>query len=564
VSRPFGVMFGFTLLWGVAVTLGVCASKAIAASEICGNGRDDDLDGLNDSADPDCMVDRVLRVRDDTFKYSISGELEGDVSINDVVRDAPGVYSVEGEGPAQGQVDLDPSTGRFRYRPAEGFLSGTDKFDYRLTDGNGRYGTATVTVLLQAVSSPLVTEAWELDGVLNVRGRSLKLGGPLRVQVGDFPPVTVRLADITQGSKQQVSEFRVLLPSDWQPGSYRLSVRNSLGSDAFEITLGTQGPAGPQGLRGPRGIGIQALLGKACPPGESVTGFTADGNLVCSDLGSGEPEGSAFEKALAGVTDTYLRDCIANAYPAAQVPEDVVQLSCSYIRQLDGLGAFTRVNRLYFQNNSFTGSNPLSPLSALTQLEFLGFADGTDIPSIEPLRGLPIREFSVDHLAEAGSVDVFNSWTQLEKLGIYYTGWSQFPVLSEERAAGIKVLMIQATQISDLSPITRMVNLEEFFFNYELVEDISMITAGNLPMLKKLFITGNRVADISSLSNFETLTDVNFAGNRISTIGNAFDGMLQGTVTLIGNPLLCSEYDSYMARKPSAVTFVFDRNTCIE
>lgn len=43
---------------------------------------------------------------------------------------------------------------------------------------------------------------------------------------------------------------------------------------------GPQGPQGPKGDTGPAGINVAA--GKACPSGQFVTGFTANGDIICA------------------------------------------------------------------------------------------------------------------------------------------------------------------------------------------------------------------------------------------------------------------------------------------
>ena len=66
-------------------------------------------------------------------------------------------------------------------------------------------------------------------------------------------------------------------------------------TDAMDVTLGTQGPQGPRGRRGRRGRrglrglrgnpgppGELGLAGEVCPAGEFITGFDADGDLICA------------------------------------------------------------------------------------------------------------------------------------------------------------------------------------------------------------------------------------------------------------------------------------------
>lgn len=147
-------------------------------------------------------------------------------------------------------------------------------------------------------------------------GRLVIRGANLATPEGARP--TVRLADQplsveTAGPDQIIA----VLPDGWTPGSYLLTVSRGTGvpqNDSFEVTIGAAGPTGmpgpagppgvegppgpagaqgPQGSQGPQGpagpagpAGSSPLLlfvGRSCAAGASVTGFSIDGNCVCSD-----------------------------------------------------------------------------------------------------------------------------------------------------------------------------------------------------------------------------------------------------------------------------------------
>lgn len=155
--------------------------------------------------------------------------------------------------------------------------------------------------------------ASELPGRLVIRGANLAEpnGAPPAVMLAD-QPLTVDTAVADQ--------IIAILPNDLQPGSYLLTVSRGAGvplNDTFEVTIGAtgaegppgptgatgpaglpgpqgpqgmQGTQGPQGLQGPQGptgpAGTSAVLlfaGRSCAAGQSVTGFSLDGNCVCSD-----------------------------------------------------------------------------------------------------------------------------------------------------------------------------------------------------------------------------------------------------------------------------------------
>lgn len=89
----------------------------------------------------------------------------------------------------------------------------------------------------------------------------------------------------------------------WWETNFRVNMR------ALQSPAGEQGPAGPQGPVGPQGPqgevgpageqGLQGppgepgnlyLAGQMCPEGAFVTGFDADGNIVCSEVSAGVGE----------------------------------------------------------------------------------------------------------------------------------------------------------------------------------------------------------------------------------------------------------------------------------
>lgn len=85
---------------------------------------------------------------------------------------------------------------------------------------------------------------------------------------------------------------------------------NQTGPAGAPGPAGATGPAGPSGAAGPAGppgpagpSGALGLAGRSCPTGQSVTGFDAQGGLVCSggSNGGGGPVGDADAD---GIPDT--------------------------------------------------------------------------------------------------------------------------------------------------------------------------------------------------------------------------------------------------------------------
>ena len=319
------------------LTLLFAFDAAAAPKERCSDGKDNDGDGLIDAADPDCgPVDLLPLAVDDSYSGVAGDPITGNVGDNDTPGDGANTFSVS-SFPEMGVLDLDANTGAFSYAPGEGFVSGTDTFVYQLTDIDGQFAIATVTLTIEAppANPPKVSEAWEQDGVVTVIGRFLDEGGDASIQLGELDPLTVPQSDI------QPTLFSFALPQGGSPGSYALVMTNEAGSSRLDLTIGAvgpvgpespagadgadglQGPPGPQGIQGEPGIqgdqgpqgpegpqgadGISVLFGQSCPAGEWLTGFSLTGMILCT--GSQPPE------SLGLVTGSCSTDNCANYGP---------------------------------------------------------------------------------------------------------------------------------------------------------------------------------------------------------------------------------------------------------
>jgi hypothetical protein len=179
----------------------------------------------------------------------------------------------------------------------------------------------------------VVVDNPEQPAKITIVGRNFSSwGGQPTIRIGEYVDPLVIVGDVTD------EEIDVLLPDNLAPGDYRLVVstgRYRGQSDEFDLTLGMagrqgevgpegprgeQGPAGesgppgtngvpgtsgaqgPQGSKGDQGVpgqngdpgpagepGNLALAGMMCPPGESLRGFDASGNLSCATTGDDAP-----------------------------------------------------------------------------------------------------------------------------------------------------------------------------------------------------------------------------------------------------------------------------------
>ena len=143
-------------------------------------------------------------------------------------------------------------------------------------NGNGNTGTGTNS------QGQLVITAADVSGtVITVTGQNFGETAPdafLGLPDGS-------IVDLTFESLFLPTAFTADLPGSITPGNYLLIVRSGNGStriDSMDITIGAVGDPGPQGVQGIPGN--LALAGLACPAGDALFGFAADGSLICRSV----------------------------------------------------------------------------------------------------------------------------------------------------------------------------------------------------------------------------------------------------------------------------------------
>lgn len=123
------------------------------------------VDPVNDA--PTASDVEVFATEDNVFEGSVAGaatDADGDTLIFSVVTEEaedeaaaePNLATYEGLGPSNGVVIMQPD-GTFTYTPDQNF-SGTDSFDYQVTDPSGETSTGTITVTVSAVNDAPVAE----------------------------------------------------------------------------------------------------------------------------------------------------------------------------------------------------------------------------------------------------------------------------------------------------------------------------------------------------------------------------------------------------------------------
>ena len=101
--------------------------------------------------------------------------------------------------------------------------------------------------------------------------------------------------------------------------------------------------------------------------------------------------------------------------------------------------------------------------------------------------------------------------------------------------------------ISDISPLAGLINLEDLNLNDNNISDISPLAG--LTNLERLYLGANKISDISALAGLSNLEWLDLDYNNISDISALVEnsGLSDGgTVDLSGNPLSATSIDVYI------------------
>ena len=82
----------------------------------------------------------------------------------------------------------------------------------------------------------------------------------------------------------------------------------------------------------------------------------------------------------------------------------------------------------------------------------------------------------------------------------------------------VKVLILNDSQISDLTPFSDLNNLEELHLNQNLISDLRPIR--NLKNLRRLSLNNNRVVDISPIKGLTKLYAFHVSNNNLTSEGS--------------------------------------------
>ena len=181
-------------------------------------------------------------------------------------------------------------------------------------------------------------------------------------------------------------------------------------------------------------------------------------------------------------------------------------------KDIQDLKYFTKLEKLYIQNNRLTD---LSPLSSLTNLKEL-YCANNDVSSLEFIKGmkkLEIVDFSENNISDLSPL---SGLTSLTEISIYDN-----PIKSLEplrNLTKVKRLIIGdcPSLDGDLGPLSGMKSLELLYASNCNISDISAISG--CKSLAHIDFGGNTIYDISPLKDCQEIKLVTFYENTIDTI----------------------------------------------
>ena len=162
---------------------------------------------------------------------------------------------------------------------------------------------------------------------------------------------------------------------------------------------------------------------------------------------------------------------------------------------LSPLSGLTNLTQLNLYNTRITDLSPLSGLINLTQL-YLNDNRIIDLSGLSGLTNLT-QLYLINQITDLSSLSGLTNLTELH----LYNGTYLYP---------------NNNQISDWSPLSRLINLTQLYLNNNQITDLSALSG--LINLTQLYLHNNQITDLSGLSGLTNLTRLHLGGNQITDL----------------------------------------------
>ena len=180
------------------------------------------------------------------------------------------------------------------------------------------------------------------------------------------------------------------------------------------------------------------------------------------------------------------------------------------IRYLGGLECLTGLQELNLYLNQI---EDLTPIAGLTNLGLLDVSMNSLI-SLAPIAGL----VNLDHLYvshnEIDSLEALDALVSLEWLSANSNLIENIGVLGG--MTDLKGLTLWGNRVADVSPLTDVSGLEYLDISYNPVTDVSVLAS--MTQLHSLYLRGNAIADASDLAALDGLVRLDLGYNPISNL----------------------------------------------
>ena len=212
-----------------------------------------------------------------------------------------------------------------------------------------------------------------------------------------------------------------------------------------------------------------------------------------------------------------------------------LSLEFSQLSDLSPLENLAKLRYLSLDFDQFSNVS-LSPLANLTKLEQL-YLNPHNILAIPPVEkgtkrlletsliifgwtfntipvGSSVNYVVTSNTSQLSDITPLANLTNLENLIIAYSQLSDITPLAN--LTNLENLIITYSQVSNITPLANLTNLEQLDLSVNQVSDITPLA--NLTNLEQLYFTANQVSDITPLTNLTNLEQLYFGVNQISDI----------------------------------------------
>ena len=182
--------------------------------------------------------------------------------------------------------------------------------------------------------------------------------------------------------------------------------------------------------------------------------------------------------------------------------------SGQYLTDISPLKDLTKLKKLVLKNNKI---EDLSAIGSLTELEELDLYGNRGIKSINGFENLKkLKKLLLNRTGEITDISPLKECKDLEELSIQNNKVSSIEALKDHEK--LTLLDISGNkQITDLSPLEKSTKLTRLLANGNKIENLDSLK--NLTELKEIHVSENKIKDLSPLKKLVNLEDLDIGNN---------------------------------------------------